>query len=123
MEEIKKVMIIDDDPDFLDELTETLALTGYETMPVLNSMQAIEMVKKRVPDVILLDLKMGGKSGFEVAEELSKNPETARIPVITMTGFYGEKEYSKLERMQNVKYHLSKPFFPLDVIFRVESQV
>jgi CheY-like chemotaxis protein len=119
----KKVMIIDDDPDFLEELNETLSLTGYETLPVLNSIQALEMVRRKGPDIILLDLRMGGKSGYEVADELSRHPETAHIPIITMTGYFGEKEFLKLSRMKNIKSHLSKPFFPLDVIFQVETTV
>jgi len=116
----KKIMIVDDDREFLEELKETLTSSGYDTTALSNSTSALKMVRKIKPDVILLDLKMQGKSGFQIADELKQLPETAHIPIITMTAFYTEREYTILMNICGIKTCLIKPFNPLDVIAEIE---
>ncbi len=119
--EKKKVMIVDDDRDFLEELKEIINLSGYETETFTDSKQAVQEVQKVKPDVMLLDLKMSGMSGFQVAEELKKKKETANIPVIAMTGFYTRNEFEVLKQVCKIRKALIKPFNPLDVISQIES--
>ena len=66
----KKIMVVDDDKKFLEELTETLRLSDYEPVTVGDSNLVLERVLEEVPDVILLDLKMYPKNGFEIAYAL-----------------------------------------------------
>jgi len=117
----KKIMIIDDDKEFLEELRETLALSGYETSGFSSSAFAMEKLPEVNPDVILLDLKMDEKSGFAIADELSHLPETARIPIVAMTGIYTESEYQKLMNVCGFRGAVIKPFHPLDIIARIED--
>lgn len=116
----KKIMIVDDDREFLEELKETLTSSGYDTTALSNSTSALKMVRKIKPDVILLDLKMQGKSGFQIANELKQLAETAHIPIIAMTAFYTEREYTILTNICGIKTCLIKPFNPLDVIAEIE---
>lgn len=113
-------MIVDDDREFLEELKETLTSSGYDTTALSNSTSALKMVRKIKPDVILLDLKMQGKSGFQIADELKQLPETAHIPIIAMTAFYTEREYTILMNICSIKTCLMKPFNPLDLIAEIE---
>ena len=61
-----KVMIVDDDSEFLQELKEMLDLSGYEVNAIKDPLQVQEEASRIKPDVIVLDLKMDGMNGFEV---------------------------------------------------------
>ena len=123
METKKKVMVVDDDKEFLDEMVETLRLTGYDPIAVSESINVAEEIIQANPDVILLDLKMDRKSGFKVADELMSRPETKEIPIIAITGVFTHQEHSLLLKMCNIKDHLIKPINPLDIIHLIEKTI
>ena len=116
----KKIMIIDDNSEFLDELKETMDLSGYDTERFSDGETALRCVEEFRPDAILLDLKMSGKSGFQVADLLTNQEHTSHIPIIAMTGFFKEKEHELLMKTCGIKTCLLKPFNPLDVIAEIE---
>jgi DNA-binding response OmpR family regulator len=116
----KRVMIIDDDKEFLEELKDMLELSGYELVAVNDSGTAVEAAKKIKPAVVLLDLKMPQKNGFQIANELRYFSELARIPIIAMSAFYKDS-YKPLLEMCGIKKCLIKPFQPLDVISEIEK--
>jgi DNA-binding response OmpR family regulator len=118
--ERRKVLIADDNCGFLDELEETLALSGYDMIAVSDPVSILEKAIAIKPSLILLDLKMPKKSGFQVAKELKENPQTAGIPVIAMSAFFEEK-YKSLLEASGIKKCLKKPFNPLDVIAQIEE--
>ncbi|NQT95775.1 MAG: response regulator transcription factor [Candidatus Omnitrophica bacterium] len=120
MDNNKKVMIIDDDKEFLDEITETLKLSGYEPIPLSESHKAVKEILKIKPDVVLLDLKMDVVSGFKIANELDKMPDKAKVPIIAITGVFTEKEHRLLMKTCGIAECLTKPFNPLDVIAAIE---
>lgn len=116
----KKIMIIDDNKEFLEEIVETLTLSGYEAVAVHDETKAVSSVMKEKPDVILLDLKMPKKTGFMVAAELRCLPEFSEIPIIAITGFF--KDYcAPLVNTFGIQRFIKKPFNPLDVISRIEE--
>ena len=117
----KKIMIIDDDKEFLGEMAETLKLSGYSPITVFDSSIATKQASKSKPDLILLDLKMGNKSGFKVAGELMSKAETHNIPVIAITGVFTKHEHRLLMRICNIKECLLKPIKPLDIIHKIEN--
>ena len=116
----KKVMIVDDDAEFLEELNETMSASGYEMIPVNDSTTVVDIASRVKPDLIILDLKMPGKSGFQLAEEIRRLPELEKIPIIAMSAFFKE-EYAFLLGIFGIKKCLKKPFNPLDVITAVET--
>ncbi len=116
----KKVMIVDDDTEFLEELNETMSASGYEMIPVNDSTTVVDIASRVKPDLIILDLKMPGKSGFQLAEEIRRLPELEKIPIIAMSAFFKE-EYAFLLSIFGIKKCLKKPFNPLDVITAVET--
>jgi CheY-like chemotaxis protein len=118
--EKKKILIVDDNVEFLEELEDVLKSAGYEVVLCSSGNGAVECAKNEMPELILLDLKLDGKTGFEVADELSRGPETREIPIVSMTGHYTEKEYRLLMNVSGMKECLLKPFNPLDVIARIE---
>ncbi len=118
-----KVMVIDDDKEFLDEMSEMLRLSGYDPTPLSDSADAAAKACESLPDIILLDLKMDKKSGFEVADELTSKPETRSIPIIAITGVFMHKERHLFMKLRNIRHCLIKPIKPLDVIHLIEKAV
>ena len=117
------VLVVDDESGFREELRETLSLSGYETIETADGDEALRLAREQQPDVVVLDLKMAGKSGFQVADEMRSRPETAKIPIIAMTAYYTEKEHTALMKLTGIRTCLQKPFNPLDIITEIESML
>jgi CheY-like chemotaxis protein len=118
----KRILVVDDDREFLQELKETLHLSGYEVDAVNQSVNAVDFALNRKPDLILLDLRMDGLTGFEVIKELRNIPQTARIPIIAMSGYFSEAQDCTLFDFFRIHDCLRKPFNPLDVITFIENK-
>lgn len=116
-----KIMIIDDNKVFLDELQEILCLCGYDTKPVSISTEGVKSARKAKPDVILLDLRMNGMNGFQVAEQLKQARETRDIPIIAMSGIFSVEDRSNLLDMHLMDDQIKKPFDISDLIIRIEG--
>ncbi|MFA5238792.1 MAG: response regulator [Phycisphaerae bacterium] len=83
----KKILIIDDNPEFVEATTNLLDARGYQVDSAENGRIGIEKAKKNKPDLILLDVMMTTKSeGFDVAREMHKEPTLKGTPVIMITG-------------------------------------
>jgi CheY-like chemotaxis protein len=117
---MRKVMVVDDDKEFLDELRTTLRQGGYRVKIVQEARKAVAAAVESNPDVILLDLKMQGMTGFEVANKLRVVPGTRNIPIIAMSGFFTENRDDPLLGFFNINYYLQKPIYPLNVIDKIE---
>jgi twitching motility two-component system response regulator PilG len=115
------LVAVDDDTDFLEELTELLSAHGYDVVAVSDPLCAVRVIEKRLPDAVLLDLRMDEKDGFEIASELSRNPATTEIPVVVMTGYHDEKQLERLTGSGVVRCCLSKPLVVSDLIANLEK--
>jgi Fe-S oxidoreductase/ActR/RegA family two-component response regulator len=82
----KRILVTDDEPDFLVFITAVLEDNGADVIAARNGDEAIRLALAEKPDLITLDLSMPGKSGIETFEELRRNVETATIPVCIITG-------------------------------------
>lgn len=116
-----RVLLVDDDKEFLEELHETLSLCGYEVSSTRDSTAVREQVRHFQPDIIVLDLKMDQVNGFEVAEELKSFSRGMGIPLIAMTGFFREEEHVPLLHICGISRCIKKPFNPLDIISAIED--
>jgi len=114
------IMIIDDNVELLDELENLLKMGGYEVIALSDSNRAIESAIKNKPDLILLDLKMSPKSGFQIADEARNSLVLKRTPVIAMTGFFTEKQHFLMMKLCGIRTSILKPFRPLNLITKIE---
>lgn len=80
------ILIVDDDPLIRKMMCQVLSRQGYDTDSASDGQSALKKVAAGPPDLILLDLKMPGMDGFEVARQIKKNAETSDIPIIAITG-------------------------------------
>ncbi|OGX05921.1 MAG: hypothetical protein A2Z88_02475 [Omnitrophica WOR_2 bacterium GWA2_47_8] len=118
----RKVVIINDDKQSLGDLEEILTATGHDPVVVNDALLAVDIVVQKKPDVILLELRMPRKSGFELADEINRVFETQRIPIIAMSSFFKE-EFRFLLNLCGINRCLKKPFHPLDVIWAIEDVI
>jgi CheY-like chemotaxis protein/DNA-binding CsgD family transcriptional regulator len=116
------VMIVDDTPDNLALLSDTLSEFGYRVLVATDGQSALEQIEYLKPDIILLDVLMPGLSGFETCSKLKTNPKTANIPVLFMTAL---SELDDLLRGfgEGAVDYLVKPIRPPEVVARVEAQL
>jgi CheY-like chemotaxis protein len=82
-----KVLLIDDDPEIIEAMTNLLDAKGYTVVSASNGKDGLELAKKEKPGIILLDVMMTTKSeGFDVARGLHKDDALKNIPVVMVTG-------------------------------------
>lgn len=83
----KKILIIDDDPDFRDAMATLLEAKGYDVSMASDGKEGLSKARKVLPGLILLDVMMSGKTeGFDVAHELNREEGLKNIPVVLTTG-------------------------------------
>ncbi len=81
----KYVLIVDDDPDMVETVGMMLESRGYEVGKAYDGIEGEESIKKRRPDLVVLDVMMPRKNGYVLCAELKKNKETRDIPVVLLT--------------------------------------
>ena len=113
-----KILIAEDEQDILDLLVFTLQYGGYEVVPTVNGNQAIEQTRSQLPDLLLLDVRMPGMSGYEVCWQIKTNPETKHIPVVFLSAKGQESEIKAGYQTGAIDYIL-KPFAPDELINRL----
>jgi two-component system alkaline phosphatase synthesis response regulator PhoP len=114
------VMVVDDEPDLLELVAYNIRQDGHEVLTATNGLAALEMVKSRQPDVVVLDVMMPGLSGLEVARRLRSQTETASIPIVMLTARAEEKH--ELEGLDaGADDYISKPFSMQVLIARVKA--
>jgi two-component system, OmpR family, alkaline phosphatase synthesis response regulator PhoP len=118
----KKVMIVDDDQEFLSEFNEMLERSGYDMIAVGDPMQALDAAVEAQPDVILLDLKMPGKNGLYLAYEIQRRFHPKVIPIIVISAHFKDG-YDMVMNVCGIRQCLRKPFNPLDAITYIEQAI
>jgi DNA-binding response OmpR family regulator len=108
---MRKILIAEDERDILDLIMFTLQFGGYDVVPTSNGEDALEMVHKEQPDLILLDVRMPRMSGYEVCKRIKAEDCTRNIPVVFLSAKGQEAEVLTGYEMGAVDYIL-KPFAP-----------
>ena len=114
------IMIVDDNVELLEELEDLLKLGGYDVIAICDGTQVFDAALKNKPDLILLDLKMSPKSGFQIADEIRNSLPLKDVPVVAMTGFFTEKQHFLMMKLCGIKTSILKPFRPLNLITKIE---
>jgi DNA-binding response OmpR family regulator len=114
------IMIVDDNVELLEELENLLSMGGYKVTALNDGTRIFDVALRDRPDLILLDLKMSPKSGFQIADELRNSSLLKEIPVVAMTGFFTEKQHFLMMKLCGIKTSILKPFRPLNLITKIE---
>jgi len=81
----KYILIVDDDPDLVETVSMMLESKGFEVGKAYDGIEGEEAIKKRRPDVLILDVMMPRKNGYQLCKELKSNKWTNEIPIILLT--------------------------------------
>ena len=110
-EEIKgrKILVIDDEPDFVIFLQTLLEDNGFEVVTAADGATGLAKAKTEKPDLITLDISMPGKSGVQVYRDIRSNPETEDIPVFIVTGVVDFRQLMYQKSVQAPEGFLNKP--------------
>jgi len=117
----KRVMIVDDDTNLVNELKNLFTINNLEVETLSDAAYVVRIAEVKQPDVILLDMKMPGKSGFQVADDLKQFSATAKIPIIAMTGHYTQPQHKNFMISLGISDCIIKPFDPQDVILKIHQ--
>jgi CheY-like chemotaxis protein len=121
-----KILVVDDDPDFVSIVTRILRAAGYEVVAAANGAQALEAMRQQKPDLVLLDIMMSTVlDGLSVSEEMQASPELKGVPVI-MVSSIADTEYAAVfptDGYVHMDAWISKPIQPDDLLKKVGQYV
>ena len=103
------ILVVDDDPEIVTLLSTRLGRRGYKISTASDGTKALEIAKRDLPDLVLLDVMMPGKSGWEVARALKQDPATAGVKIMMVTAI-GEKTNEITSPLYGADAHVDKPF-------------
>lgn len=116
----KRILIVDDDPDSRTILTCILESGGYEVGVANDGFEAIKEIGDHPPDLVLLDVMMPGKNGFEVCESVKSNPKISHIFIIMISAKSDPISQGRALSLGASDY-LTKPINPSEVLRRVKK--
>ncbi len=117
----RTVLVVDDDPDIVDIIAICLKDNHMLAEKAYNGPEALDMVKRKKIDLILLDINMPGMNGFEVIKKLKENKATCDIPIVVLTGTYISEDDKKHGLTLGVAKYLTKPFSADDLVKEIKG--
>lgn len=124
MDPDRAILLVDDQPDFLENVSLTLESAGYRTVTATDGFEAIEALKKHMVSLILSDIGMPEMGGYQFYKRVRNNPTWAAIPFVFLTGyeFLSDNEIG-YGRALGVSGYLSKPIRAADLLNVVDEQL
>ena len=119
---MKKILIIEDNPDLRDNMAEILALAGYDVLTAENGKLGVETALAQKPDLVLCDIMMPVLDGYGVYHLLNKHDETSSIPFIFLTAKSEKADFRKGMDMGADDY-IMKPFEDIDLLNAIEVRL
>ena len=116
---MRKVLIVDDEPNILTALEFLFRHSGYDVRLAANGAEALEQVDAFGPDVVLLDIMMPVKNGYEVCQSVRGRPELAGMRIVMLSAKGSEAEISKGMSL-GADLYVTKPFSTRDLLASVD---
>ncbi|MFC1965830.1 two-component system response regulator [Chloroflexota bacterium] len=120
-----KILLVDDDPDFIEATKTVLETEPYQIIVANEGNEALQKAREETPDLILLDVIMPVKDGFTAAEQLKKDTQLSKIPVIMLTSFSSKGQETSIARGRGLSLeaddYLEKPVTPEELLAKVKE--
>lgn len=113
-----KILVVEDTPNLRRLVAYLLGRAGYEVLQAEDGRAAVEVLKRHLPDLILLDIRMPNMDGFELLELLRGFPRAQAIPVVMLTSLSGARDLDRAMQLGVVDY-LTKPIEPRALLSQV----
>ena len=127
MERKAKILLVDDDADFVESTKTVLESKPYEVIVAVNGDDGLRKAREKNPDLILLDIIMPVEDGFTAAEQLKKDPDLAKIPVLMLTSYSTKGAETDIPRSRGFELeaedYIDKPVSPQDLLSIVEKHL
>jgi len=125
MEKRPKILLVDDDLDFVDATKTVLESKPYEVIVAYDGDEGLRKAREENPDLILLDIIMPVEDGFTAAEQLKQDPQLSKIPVIMLTSFSSRGQATSIPRGRGFSLeaedYIEKPVSPEELLDRVNQ--
>jgi CheY-like chemotaxis protein len=121
-----KILVVDDDPDFVEYTRIVLESQGYEVRTAATAELALRLMRKEKPDVALLDVMMSYVlDGIELTRQMCDDPELRHIPVIMISAIVSKEEAGTFptDECESVKAFMTKPVDPSDLLQQVAKLI
>lgn len=121
---MKKILVVEDDPINLQILSDFLGAHGYDMRAAATGPEGVKQFWSERPDLMLVDIQLPRKNGFEVCWEIKRTPEGARMPVLLMSAVYTPRdELDRFAAPSLAAGYLAKPFDLGDLLARVKGLI
>ena len=110
-----KILVVDDEPDILKMVTFRLKKEGYEVIIAVDGQEALDLINKERPDLVLLDLRLPVIDGYGVCKTLKADRNLKQIPVVFLTASVTSSIAEKVKAF-NADGYLIKPFDPVKLL-------
>jgi CheY-like chemotaxis protein len=105
----KVILIVEDDPKNMKLTRDLLNISGYTTIEATNGEQGVEKAKSAKPDLILMDIMMPKKDGYQACHEIKMDPKTKNIPIVMLSAV-GYELNKVLAKQMGTEGYVTKPF-------------
>ena len=116
----KTVLVIEDEPNIVEAIGFILSRDGWRVATHANGADAVEAVRARAPDLVILDVMLPGRSGFEILKELRAGAAPADLPVLLLTA-RGQAADREMAQSYGASCFITKPFSNAEVLEAVRS--
>jgi len=120
---MKKILLIEDEEIMIDLLQKKLISEGYDVSVARDGEEGLKKVREVKPDIVLSDIIMPKKGGFEVIEEIKKDPDLKNIPIIVISNSGQPVEIDRAQRLGACDWLIKTEFDPQEVIEKVKKQI
>lgn len=111
----KHVLLIEDEPNIIEAVSFLLSRDGWTVSTHSNGHDAVDVVKRKLPDLLVLDVMLPGRSGFDILTELRSSETIADIPVLMLTARGQAKDREMATRLGATRF-MTKPFSNSEII-------
>lgn len=118
----KHVLIIEDEPNIIEAISFILSRDGWQVDTHSNGHDAVAVVRARAPDLVILDVMLPGRSGYDILTDLRANPETQDLPILMLTA-RGQARDREMAEKAGASRFMTKPFSNADVIDALNALV
>ncbi len=120
---MKKILIIEDEEIMLDLIRRKMTSEGYEVIVARDGEEGLRMIKDGQPDLVLLDLVMPKRNGFSVLEEVQKDEELRKIPIVIVSNSGHPVELSRARKLGARDWLVKTEFDPRELVEKVKGQL
>ena len=116
----KRILLVEDEPNIIEAIRFILSRDGWQVATHSDGRTAVDAVLRAQPDVLMLDVMLPGRSGFDILRELREHAETSDLPVLMLTAKGQDRDREQAERYGVTRF-MTKPFANAEVLDAVNA--